>query len=218
MVKCLHTYIYTMALANECGVKRMWHNTTKPIVSQGSIHLRNITVLVLGNTEIIKFPGVSRANLFGNLIDAIIKQHLSIKLLIAGALPRPDEELRITPHIKYQNASTSKNCQCMKDNYKYDITYIAAYKIYLERYRCYDESKGSYKPNVCIIRPYGTYYVVGGLPLLNDVSFDKRYNAILQRLHLPHPGPVWVDMPEVEETPEVTDLRDDNRKHIRGLY
>ena len=141
-----------------------------------------------------------------------------MKILAAGALPRPDNKDRITPDIKLQNESTTKSCRRMRKRpkRKIDVTFIAAYKIFLERFKIYDEQKDGIATHIRIIRRIDKYYCSSEAPIFNNRGADKLYNYILQRLHRPHLGPIWIGMPVVTEMNWGTDLRDDKRDRNRG--
>ena len=89
--------------------------------------------------------------------------------------------------------------------------FIGTYKLFLERIKYYGEQKQGFCTTIRIARPIQRYYMNPGTPILNVQGLDKLYNYILQRLHLPHPGPVWVDMPELMESKEEAYLGDYNR-------
>ena len=114
--------------------------------------------------------------------------------MVNGALPRPDNELEITLHVKHLNDSTAKSCKQIKDQQKLDIMFIGGYKLFLECFKYYKEAAQGYKTTVHVVRPLQIFFVFGS-PLLNEMGVDKLYNYVLQRLNLPHPRPDWVDMP-----------------------
>ena len=137
-------------------------------------------VLLPGNTKIIKYPGVAKSNSFGNLIKELHSKCPSTKVLVAGALPGPDDEERITPEIKYQNGLTVKSCRHLRKQLKMDITFIGAYKIFLERFKHFDEQKNGMATNARIICPIDRYFEDMDAPVFNDAGVGKLYNYILE--------------------------------------
>ena len=93
----------------------------------------SVVVLVIGNND-----HLVSANLVKNLVQAILQLRPTVKLLVTGALPRPDREQELTP-VKQINCIISKKCDDFHNYNHWDVEFIAGYKIFLERLKYYDD-------------------------------------------------------------------------------
>ena len=105
------------------------------------------------------------------------------------------------------NKTIGKKCEDFREHNGYKVEFIGAYKIFLERFKFYDEKKRGMSTRIRVIRPLDKFFQTDERPL-NAWGCNKLYNFILQSVDRPFEGELWGNLLTVLEHLRETDERD----------
>ena len=113
------------------------------------------------------------------------------------------------------NKTIGKKCEDLREHNGYEVEFIGSYKIFLERFKFFDEEKRGMSTWIRVIQPLDKFFQTDER-WLNALGCNKLYNFILQSVDRPFEGKLWEDLSTVLQNLRETDERDPLLETRRG--